>query len=57
MKDYTLDYSVIIASHEKVLKKNCHIAIFCCKYLINNKINIWQFFDNCHKLPYIAIFV
>lgn len=57
MKDYTLDYSVIIASHEKVLKKNCHIAIFCCKYLSNNKINIWQLFDNCHKMPYIAIFV
>ena len=57
MKDYTLDYSVIIVSHEKVLKKNCHIAIFCCKYLSNNKINVWQFFDNCHKMPYIAIFV
>ena len=54
---YSENFRYFCLACKSFLKKNCHIVIFCCKYLINNKINIWQFFDNCHKMPYIAIFV
>lgn len=49
MKDYTLDYSVIIASHEKVLKKNCHIL------LINLVRNIENVTKNTDMLTFVCV--